>query len=151
MKIIEIDEKEYKLEFGFEAAEYKNLVQKMFKILCGAYVVESANNMEEPTAKDVINGTASMVGDLPEICTDAFYAGLIEHNSASKEEAKALMREFMKKEKISFMKLYTILKDCMEDDGFFNLSGLTDMMEEMYGTSKPKAPQDHKKKQTSTK
>ena len=50
----------------------------------------------------------------------------------------------------------------MEDDGFFDLSGLTEMMEEMNNQMEesmeesmeektPKTPQDHKKKSIGTK
>ena len=62
----------------------------------------------------------------------------------------------MKENKISFKKVYEEIKEAMEDDGFFDLTGLTDMMKEMEGTEEekpkrtPKQPQDHKKS-TSTK
>ena len=36
---LKIGEKEYKLEYSFEAAEYKEVVQKMFNIVSGAYYV----------------------------------------------------------------------------------------------------------------
>jgi hypothetical protein len=46
----------------------------------------------------------------------------------------------------------------MEDDGFFDLSGLTEMLAEMNKSveeqtkkKQPKTPADHKKKQTGTK
>ena len=54
----------------------------------------------------------------------------------------------MKENKISFRKLFEDIKTCMEDDGFFDLSGLTEMLSEMNPTEKKKQvkkPQDHKK------
>ena len=44
----------------------------------------------------------------------------------------------------------------MEEDGFFDLSGLKEMIEEMYPETKKeekpkKVPQDHKRKQASAK
>ena len=60
----------------------------------------------------------------------------------------------MKENKISFRKLFEDIKKCMEDDGFFDLSGLTEMMAEMNQSvkaqAKKKTPQDHKKKTTGT-
>ena len=60
----------------------------------------------------------------------------------------------MKENKINFRKLFDDIKACMEDDGFFELSGLMAMLETMNQTENkktPKTPQDHKKKSTGTK
>ena len=150
MKSIIVNEKEYKLEFTFEAAEYKELVQKMFNLLSGAYLIKGGNVVE-----NVIDGAAEMVADIPHICITAFYAGLLENNPVTAEEAKSLMKIYMKDNNLSYRSLFEELKQCMEDDGFFDLSGLTEMINEMNASAEkmktPKAPQDHKKKQTSTK
>jgi hypothetical protein len=64
------------------------------------------------------------------------------------------MKAYMKENKISYKKLFDDIKECMEDDGFFDLSGLTEMMEEMNNQMEekaPKTPQDHKKKSIGTK
>ena len=42
MKTITVDGKEYKLEFGFNAVELGDLVQKMFEVKSGLYVARSA-------------------------------------------------------------------------------------------------------------
>lgn len=141
MKTITVNGNEYKLTFSFEAAEYKDIVQKMFKVLCGAYVVEQAEDMQNPTTKDIVNGTASMIGDTADICITAFYAGLLEENPLSHEEAKTVMRDYMKENKLSYKKLYDELRNCMETDGFFDLSGLNDMIQQMYGTAPEAAAQ----------
>ena len=150
MKSIIVNEKEYKLEFTFEAAEYKELVQKMFNIVTGAYLVRGNN-----AAESIIDGASEMVADIPHICITAFYAGLLENNPVTVEEAKTLMKEYMKANKLSFKGLFDELKMCMEDDGFFELSGLTEMINEMNVSAEkmknPKTPQDHKKKSTTTK
>ena len=39
MKTVTIGEKEYQLEFTFEAAEHRGLIQSMFRILSGSYLV----------------------------------------------------------------------------------------------------------------
>ena len=75
-------------------------------------------------------------------------------NAKKEQEAYEIMKAYMKENKISFKKLFDDIKACMEDDGFFDLAGLTEMVEEMNKeTEQPKAkktPQDHKKKQTGT-
>ena len=156
MKSIIINDKEYKLEFSFEAAEHKGLIQNMFNILTGAYLVKGDN-----AVSSIINGASEMVADIPHICNIAFYAGLLENNPMPADEAKTVMKEYMKSNKLSFKGLFDELKACMEDDGFFDLSGLMDMLTEMEATmtemeeekpkKTPKTPQDHKKKSTGTK
>lgn len=158
MLTIKVNEEEYKLEFGFEAAENKDVVQKMFKILTGSYLLadESPEDEKELTLGAMFNGTANMVADIPHICISAFHAGLQENNPMGLNESKTLMKLYMKENGLTFHTLYEELKKCMEDDGFFDLSGLTAMVNQMMGTEqKPKAkpkkvPQDHLKKSTST-
>mgnify|MGYP001213242549 FL=1 len=154
MKIITVNGTDYKLIFSFEAAEYKELIQKMFKVVSGAYVIEEAKDMNNPTSMEIINGTANMIGDTAEICKIAFYAGLLEENPLTKEEAVKVMREYMKTNKLSYKTLNDELRGMMEEDGFFELSGLNDMITQMYGKQTvkiKKVPQDHKKRSTGTK
>ena len=126
MKSIIVNEKEYKLEFTFEAAEHKELVQKMFNIITGAYLVRGDN-----ITTSLIDGSADMISDIPQVCKIAFYAGLLENNPLSADEAKTLMKIYMKDSKLSYRGLFEELKQCMEDDGFFDLSGLTEAINEM--------------------
>lgn len=162
MKTITIDNKDYTLEFSFDAAENRELVQKMFNVVSGAYLVkngkldENGDQRKETAVGTMIDGVSEMVSEIPHICITAFYAGLLENNPQTKEDAKALMKAYMKENKLSFNKLFDEIKMCMEDDGFFDLSGLTEMVQKMNetvesGVKEPKTPQDHKKKSTSTK
>lgn len=165
MKTLTINGNEYKLEYTFEASEHRDTVQKMFKVLNGSFLMRKGAVVEDETdaekAREIminamIDGSADMVAEIPHIVKTAFYSGLLEHNPKSEEEAYSLMKEYMKENKISYRKLFGDIKECMEDDGFFDLSGLTEMLQEMNeGKEKkakksPKAPQDHKKS-TSTK
>ena len=153
MKIIKANNKEYKLEFSYEAAECKELVQKMFNVRSGAYLVSESDNLEkDPSVLDMLKGTVSMISDIPSICRIGFYAGLLENNQVTEEESKDIMKSFMKENNISYRKLYDELNKCMEDDGFFDLSGITEAVTEIFGEQeeqKPKkttkTPQDHKK------
>lgn len=137
MKTITVENKDYALEYTFEAAECKNLIQKMFNVVSGAYLVKHGGQLKEDEdtgngALDaIISGTAEMVSEIPHICNTAFYAGLLEHNPMPEGEAKTLMKSYMKQNKISYSALFEEIKKCMEDDGFFELSGLTDMMKKM--------------------
>ena len=72
MKTIKIDDKEFVLEFTFEAAEHKSLVQRMFNMMTGAYIVKDAEDLDNPTASNMIDGTVKMFADIPETCNIAF-------------------------------------------------------------------------------
>ena len=161
MKILNINGKEYTLEYSFMAAEHNETVQKMFNVVSGAYLIRKANitgENKEDIANAMLEGTGEMVADIPHIVKTAFYSGLLENHDVSREEAYNLMKQYMKENKISFKKLFDDIKECMEEDGFFDLSGLTEMLEEMNQSVEnqtkkrtPKTPQDHKKKSTGTK
>lgn len=150
MKTITVNGNEYKLEFTFAAAECKNLVNRMFKIMTMSYVAEDMKDLdEEVTVKNMLDGAAKQVADMPETCRIAFFAGLLEHNPKTEKETVEIMREYMRENKISYAKLFKDIQEWMKEDGFFDLSGLNDMIAEMYPETqeKPKkVPQDHKKK-----
>lgn len=158
MKIIKIGEKEYKLEYTFAAAEHKETVQAMFNIMSGAYVIKNSptKENEQSSTTAMLNGVSEMVADIPHIVKTAFYAGLIENHKITEEQSYQLLKQYMIENKISFKKMYEDIRSYMEQDGFFELSGLNEMIEEMNQTAEnitrpTKKPQDHKKKQTSTK
>lgn len=163
MRTINIGETEYTLEYTFAAAEHNQTVQKMFDLMSGAYIFKQTKNPKKTTEEDateaMINGTSSMVADIPHIVKTAFYSGLLEnHEDIDEKEAYKLMKQYMRENKLSFVQLFNDIKECMEEDGFFDLSGLTEMLEEMnkgieedLKQKQPKKPTDHKKKQTSTK
>lgn len=132
MITFDIDNKGYKLEFGFDAAENKDIVQKMFDYMTGAYIYKETGNTITATS----NGAAKMVADYSEVCHMAFYAGCLQHNSVTKAEAKALTRAYITQKrktdsKYGYYQLFDDIKKCMEDDGFFVLSGLQETIEQM--------------------
>lgn len=156
MRTIKVNETEYTLEYSFASAEHKETVQKMFNVVSGAYLVKQITNENanaEAMASAMIDGTSEMVADIPNIVRTAFYSGLLENHSVSEAEAYEIMKAYMKENKISFRKLFEDIKACMEEDGFFDLSGLTEMLQEMNTEMQTvKAPKTtSKKKSTGTK
>jgi len=156
MQTITIGSEKYDLEFTFAAAEEKGLVQALFKVVSGAYFFSDPD--EKNMMNAVINGTAEMVGDLPAISKMAFYAGLKEHQpEITAEQAENLMKAYMRENKISFNGIYQLLKTQMEEDGFFDLTGIKEMVSQMEAEAKketkkaPKNPTDHLRKSTGKK
>lgn len=162
MKTITVNGKELKLEYSFEAAENRDIVQKMFQFVSGSFVYKRLTSPEASEVEEIFaafDGSAEMLSEFPHVCRLAFYVGLLENNPVSEAEAKELMKQYMKDNKLSFFKLYEEIKGIMEDDGFFVLSGIEDMLEKMNESAEKameaekkitKIPKDHKPKQTST-
>lgn len=165
MKILTIGGKDYKVEFSFEAAEYKDCVDSIFKVISGSYIMKNGptdENEKISVATAILNGTSDMVSDIPKIAVTALYAGLLENNPVENEQAaKALFKQFVKEnpddERASFWGMYDFLRDCMEEDGFFKLTGMDKVIAQMSEAAEEqksksgKIPQDHKRKSTSTK
>lgn len=133
---LNINGKKYDLEFTFAAADEKGLVQSMFKVVSGAYMFSGKENADS-MAVAMIDGVAEMVADLPHICKQAFLAGMKEHNpDITYDGAVNLMKIYMKENRLSYNALYQVLKTQMEEDGFFDLTGITEMLEQMSQKSK---------------
>ena len=174
MRLLTIGGNEYKVEFSFEAAEYKDCVDKVFKVVSGGYIMKSGITGKEDKsemATAMMDGTADMFSDMASLSITCLYAGLLENNPVEDEKAaRALFKQFVKEnpddERATFPGMYEFLKKCMEEDGFFKLTGLDkylkDMSEAMEKAIKeaekekeqstlPKVPTDRKRKSTSTK
>lgn len=167
MKILTIGGKDYKVEFSFEAAEYKDCVDRIFKVVSGSYFMKngpSDDGEKVSVAVAIMNGTSDMVSDIPKLAITSLYAGLLEHNPVENEQAaRAMFKQFVKDnpddERASFWGMYDFLRDCMEEDGFFKLTGMDKVIAKMNEAAEEaeqkstsgKTPRDHKKKSTSTK
>lgn len=153
MKKLTINGKEYTLEYSFDAAEDRDCVQAMFKILSGAYVARRAVGVDENDSigagSAIIDGMSDQVTEIPHVVNVAFSVGLLEnHEDITKEESKNLLRTYMKETKTSYMGMFELIRDCMEEDGFFDLSGLTEMIQVMNNAATEKTEKITKKKTT---
>ena len=139
MKTLKIDDKEYILEFSFEAACHKQLINKMFKLMSGSYLGRSGltgadDETKAERASALIDGVADMYSDIPDTVITAFYAGFLENNAVLNEkEASKLLKQYFKEnpddESATFPGMFELIKECMQDDGFFKRTGLDKMIE----------------------
>ncbi|MCQ5143375.1 hypothetical protein [Enterocloster bolteae] len=174
MRILTIGGNEYKVEFSFEAAEYKACVDKVFKVVSGGYIMKrgiTGTEGKAEMAEAMMDGTADMFSDMASLSITCFYAGLLENNPVEDEKAaRQLFKQFVKEnandERATFPGMYEFLKECMEEDGFFKLTGLDKYLKEMSEAMEraikeaeketeqstlPKVPTDRKRKSISTK
>lgn len=144
--ILKIGDKEYKLEYSFEASMYSDCVSSVMRIMSG---------MAEGDAESVISSMA----DLPRTAVILLYAGLLEHHGIEADKAvpdfrtaKLLAKQWILEqgEGGNFYALMKLCIDQMGEDGFFDLTGVSEVMNletETEQTPK-KVPQDHKRKTT---
>ena len=55
MKTLNIGDKEYVLEFSFQAAKHKQLINKMFKMLSGSYLGRSGLTGAEDETRQTVH------------------------------------------------------------------------------------------------
>lgn len=139
MDTLKIGGKEYKIEFSFEAAEYKNCIDKFLKLMTTGYF-SGDDAPEKPNKTDIVNAiikeTTEIVTSLPSVVTSCLYAGLLENNPVENEAAaKELFKQFVKEnpgdERSNYMGMLVFLGQQMETDGFLELTGLDQVIENL--------------------
>lgn len=134
MKTVLIDGKEYKIKFGFGACKNSKCIKDMFKMLTTSYFfkgeMDGKNNLEI-----VLDGTSNMVAEIPDTTINAWYVGLKDgmkkEMEITEEFAEQLLETYMKDHKCNFRTVFELLKETMEDDGFFIQTGISEMIQEI--------------------
>jgi hypothetical protein len=147
MKRINIDGKEYTLEYTIEASLYNECIEKVTTLFAKVSMSDGTEN-----------GTLSIIksmSDVPRTTLSMFYAGLLEHHGPegdgsiqSTDDAKRLVKKYFAEHKDedtgNFYGLMNELLSIMADDDFFAQIGLTQIAEKQQKVQ----PQDHKRKAT---
>lgn len=165
MLTLHVDNKDYVVEFTFEAAE-SDIVNTAFDFFSGAYMLKTLP-ADEKTLKtkegqkqvqlqqlDVLFEQASKT---PRLTIDFLYMGLLEHHGEcgdkstdikTRNDAKMLYKKFCKENPDSELAMHTglfeALKGQMEEDGFFKRIGLDLLMESVTGAVQAEEPQKEK-------
>lgn len=154
-KILKIGDKEYKLEYSIEASLYNDCVKSVMNTLVS---ISGGTNRD-------ISETISGMSDIPKTTIIVFYAGLIQYHGNHPDgdgsvpdltTAKRLVAQCLSEHKEdecgNFYGIFNMCLMQMEEDGFFELTGLAEFINEINGTRKsrktPKKPTDHQKKAT---
>lgn len=136
MREITINGVHYTIKFSYRAAKYEDCVQQAFALLSGAVMLSDAADAENPKMSDIIKGSIKQVGMVPQVCDTFFFAGLIEDKSENKpktkEEAADLLIDYMEENNKTYTDIYQSFMECMDEDGFFEKSGIKQMMETMF-------------------
>ena len=122
-----INGKEYTLEYTIEASLYSECTEKITSLL---------SSVAMSTSNEDLHGLLKNMSNIPQTTLTMFYAGLLENHSDEVEsinDAKALIKQLMKENKedenlSSFYGIMLKIVDCMADDGFFEQTGLTKLL-----------------------
>lgn len=132
-KVLEIGEKEYRLEYTVEASLYADCVTAI-----AGFMVDIETAQEQEDVKKILSSMAN----IPQTALTIFYAGLMEAHGTHKngdgsvpdiQTAKALIGQYMREHKNNETgNFYGILQMCveqMQEDGFFEMIGLTTLFQ----------------------
>ena len=147
-KVLNIGNKDYKLEYSIEASLYADCVSTLTGFFTDLGAAQGTKNV-----KQLLKG----ISNLPQTALTLFYAGLIEAHGTHPEgdktvpdihTAKNLIAQYFKEHAEDDQgNFYSVLEMCikqMEEDGFFKLVGLNQMLEAGQQKTR-KVPQDHLK------
>lgn len=134
-----IENKEYQIEYTFEASLCSECTQKVVELMTGLSMNADENASEEERKKAVSEMISNMT-NVPDITLTMFYAGLLEHHGIDgdgsipdKKAAKALLKKYLAEHKEdgsgNAFDLMNLLMEQMGKDDFFRQIGLTQMME----------------------
>ena len=165
---IAVNNKEYVIEYTFEAAHNKKCVDVCWNQFTGAGMMKNTalNELEDSDTANKVMTLDNLIGfmsDIPETVITLLYSGLLEHHGPDSDDpiiitgkdARKLYKQFCKENPdnllVSDMEMFNAIKGQMEEDGFFKRIGLESFMEKMRQTESQeeskKAPQDYKKKE----
>lgn len=155
--------KTYKIEYTFEAAHYKNCVQKAWDFYSGIGPIKGAitkelGNNELVNQFMLANSLIGSMVDVPDMVVTFLYAGLLENHGdeiATEADARDLFKQFGKEhphdERAMEFGMLNALRDQMEKDGFFKRIGLAQFLESQNqanaagtGTSQKSQPETQK-------
>ena len=105
-----------------------------------------------PTLSGMLTGVAFQVSEIPPLCDTLMYAGLKAENPVeTEEEAGDLLIAYMEETGKGYAEIFESLKECMEEDGFFKISGIDQMIQNMNNAMNEEVPEEQKKQKTTTK
>lgn len=141
-KIITISGNDYKLEYTIEASLYADCVKE----IAGLFSSLALASDEKDVSKII-----SSVANIPQTTLIVFYAGLMEHHGDHPDgdgkvpniaTAKRLLASYIREHsEDEFGNFYGVLELCieqMEEDDFFNLTGIGAFLDEVFKSSKTK-------------
>lgn len=141
-KTLTIGGNDYKLEYTIEASLYADCVKGTAELFSSLALAS-----DEKDISKIIAG----VSNIPQTALTVFYAGLMEHHgdhpdgdgkvpniAAAKRLLASYLREHSGDETGNFYGVLELCIEQMEEDDFFNLTGIGTFLDEVFKSSKTK-------------
>lgn len=162
-KIIKIEGKDYKLEYGIEASLYGDCAEKIIDFMTKTLGVAAGAKLPKGISrkdaaeyfKGMVGNLVSGLGNMPQTVLTSFYAGLIKHHGVngdgtvlSEADAVDLLDKFFKEQEnveggiTDFYSMLNLILEQMGEDGFFKRSGLDKMMEQAKAVEAEEQPKN---------
>lgn len=159
MRELKINGKVYILKFTHKAAKCQKCVQKVFELATGSSLMKGISDENKPTLSGMLTGVAIQVSEIPLLCDTLMYAGLKAENPVdTEEEAGDLLISYMEETGKSYAEILDSFKECLVEDGFFKISGIDQMIQNMNEAMEKEVPEveaqkeeEPKKPKTTTK
>ena len=154
MRKLTINNKEYTFKFSIEASLYNECTESVMNMLMSvgdAHGEAASIDGEDADAKDrlmsVMRKTVSTIANIPQTALTLFYAGLMEQHGASGDgsvtsilEAKDLLAEYLRESEGNFYDVMNLMIECMGEDHFFDLTGLSKVLSKLEVGGEEKKP-----------
>lgn len=140
-KVLQIGGKDYKLEYSIEASLYADCTSSLTGLMTEIQIAGEDKNVKK---------VVSELSNIPHTTLTIFYAGLMEHHGVHPDgdgsvpdiqTAKRLIAQYLKEHTDDDTgNFFGIMQMCIEqmgEDGFFKLTGLEGMMNQLSQTAKP--------------
>lgn len=128
-KTLTINGTDYKLEYSIEASLYRDCIDKVSGMLFNVVSGQASKEMQP---------IISAMSDIPTTAITVFYAGLLEHHGVDGDNsvpnigtAKKLAVSILRDNDNEVKNWYDLLVICMDqmgEDGFFDLVGLSEIL-----------------------
>lgn len=130
MKSIKINGNIYKIEYSIEASLYEECSECVMDFFVKMGMADGAAEIGDN--EGAVNNIVKTITGIPVKTLTLFYAGLLEHHSdtiRSKDEAKTLLKDYLKESGKSFVDVFKELTDIVNEDNFFEMIGLNQMFQ----------------------
>lgn len=143
-KVIEVGDTSYKLEYSVEASLISECVTLTTDMLVS--LMQNTSDVKEALQN---------VANIPKVAMETFYYGLIEHHGLHKygdgrvpdlAKAKEIIVEYIHETGATWLDVMTMCIEQMSEDGFFKLTGMSQMLGMEEEKKEPKSPQDRRRK-----
>lgn len=134
MRRLTINGKEYTVEFSIEASLYNECTESVMNLIMGfgeaQGELENAKKDKDAVRESIQKTLFSFANVAPTAMT-LFYAGLLEHHGVTMEEAKELIALYLKENDASFLDVLNLMIEVMGEDHFFDLTGLSRILNQV--------------------